>query len=103
MGKKSKNKTKEVKAHLEAVASLGCFVCGRDGLVHHTKPRGKSGFGLKSSHFETICLCHFHHVSSEMSIHMTRAKFEAAYGLESDMLKETLELVKNRVKANDFW
>ncbi len=99
-------KTKKEKDHMNAVAGLGCIACNKLGFpgspaqLHHIK--NNTGVGRKSSHYEVIPLCHYHHTGSEDAYHHSPKKFTEKFGSQEDLLKETLELLKNsRDKFND--
>lgn len=84
--------------HLAAVAALGCVICERMGypdspsVVHHVHVR--FGWG-RSSHYDTLPLCNFHHVAPGQSVHgMGRAEFTAMYGIsELELLDEVKRLL----------
>lgn len=89
--KKKKAKTKEEELHLDRVGSLPCCVCGYyEVQVHHLTG---AGMGLRSSHFDTIPLCHYHHVGDE-GIHIIGKKtWQNKYGYEKEHLEKTRELL----------
>ena len=100
MGNK-KVATKAEKEHMSKVASLGCLVCQRPANVHHIRPIGL-GIGNRSSHYETIPLCHDHH-QGKFSIHNSKKEFEAMYGTEKQLLQKTLqELIRLEESMNLF-
>lgn len=80
------------RAHLAAVAALGCILCQHLGFgptpaeVHHV--RVNHGWG-RSGHFNTIGLCPFHHAGQPGGVHsMGRDEFTARYGIsELDLLQ----------------
>ena len=95
-----KTKTKAEKNHLSAVASLGCIVCRKfffaetPAEVHHITTH--TGMGKKASHFETIPLCHKHHRTGGhgVALHAGVQTWEAKFGKQTDLLKETLQDVR---------
>ena len=100
MGNK-KVATKAEREHMSKVASLGCLVCQRPANVHHIRPIGL-GIGNRSSHYETIPLCHDHH-QGQFSIHNSKQEFEAMYGTEKQLLQKTLqELIRLEESMNLF-
>ena len=85
---------KAEKAHLSAVAALGCIVCKAPACVHHI--RTGQGMGQRASHFETIPLCHYHHQGAE-GIHTIGTKrWQAKYGYERELLAKTLAMVAEK-------
>jgi len=98
---KKKVTTKGEREHMSKVASLGCLVCQRPANVHHIRPIGL-GIGMRSSHYQTIPLCHDHH-QGQFSIHNCKEQFEARYGTEHEMLQRTLNEIKNLNEVNDFF
>ena len=100
MGNK-KVATKAEREHMSKVASLGCLVCQRPANVHHIRPIGL-GIGNRSSHYETIPLCHDHH-QGQFSIHNSKQEFESMYGTEKQLLQKTLqELIRLEESMNLF-
>ena len=67
---------------------------GSPAQLHHIK--NQTGVGRKSSHFEVIPLCHYHHLGSEEAYHHSPKKFTEKFGSQEDLLKETLELLKQK-------
>ena len=82
---------KKEREHLNKVAAMGCLICERPANVHHIRHK-VTCIGIRSSHYETIPLCHFHH-QGQFSIHNNKKAFEKKYGSE----KELLEIVKRRL------
>ena len=87
------------RAHLAAVAEIGCILCQHldfgptPAEVHHV--RARHGWG-RSGHFATIPLCPAHHRGQPFGIHdMGRAEFTARYGVSE---LELLEAVTLRLK-----
>lgn len=91
---KPKRRTKATtaeRAHLVAVAALGCILCQHldfgptPAEVHHVRKR--HGWG-RSGHFATIPLCPTHHRGQPFGVHdMGRAQFTEYYGIsEIDLL-----------------
>jgi hypothetical protein len=82
------------KRHLARVAAMPCCLCVHLGWgetsaeVHHV--RTKHGWG-RSSHFDTIPLCAFHHRDGQHGVHgMGRDEFTNLYGIsELELLERT--------------
>lgn len=90
--------TKAERAHLSAVAELGCILCARLGTpgtpaeIHH--PRDGQGMSQRAPHSEAIGLCAYHHRSSEGFHGLGRRGFEATYGVtERELLNHVRELL----------
>ena len=96
---KGRKPTKKEAEHMDKVSQLGCIVCRNTNgsitpaEIHHIK--NNTGVGRKSSHYEVIPLCHYHHTGSEDAYHHSPKKFTEKFGSQQDLLKETLELLKN--------
>jgi len=99
---KKKVATKAEREHLSKVASLGCLVCQMPCQLHHIRPVGLVGVGLRSSNYHVVPLCREHH-AGKFSIHNSKKEFEAMYGTEKQMLHRTLKEVENLEKANNFF
>lgn len=85
----------EEKLWLSRICELGCIVCLDDmdvyspGMPHHMDGKTKEG-----AHLKTICLCHMRHQSGKdnlecVSRHPYKARFEARYGTEQELLEKT--------------
>jgi hypothetical protein len=93
----AKNKTKLEKERLEIIGNMPCYACYQDGKeinaeVHHI--RNKTGLGLRPSHFDTIPLCHSHHRTGKISVHLGKKVFVEKYGTEQEILKIVNEQVE---------
>ena len=92
--------TKAESAHMARVAELGCLPCRNNGFpntpaeCHHI--RHQVGVGRRSSHYETIPLCDFHHRNGNYgeAIHAGKAAWEERFGTELQLLEQTRELLK---------
>lgn len=100
MGKK-KGKTQAEKKHMRKVAELGCIACrklghfGTPAELHHIS----SGvMGRKSDNFSCIPLCDFHHRNSNESYHLNPLWFTEKFGTQSELLKETLDLLQKETE-----
>lgn len=92
--------TKAEKAHLNALADIGCIVCLNLGYgktpaeIHHI--RHGVGIGQRNSHKNAIPLCHKHHRTGGygIALHSGQKAFEAKYGTEVELLAQVNELLK---------
>ena len=92
--------TKAEKAHMDAVAALGCIACrntyGRynPATIHHVRHDGQGG-NSRRDHLKTIGLCPKHHQfhGKGVSIHDGLKSFEAIHGREQDLLQQVEELL----------
>lgn len=93
--------TAEERAWMDAITAIGCIAClidghpGTPGAVHHIL-RG----GRRIGHLHSICLCDpGHHQNGQergvVSRHPTKARFEARYGTESELLARSRALVNS--------
>lgn len=93
------------KAWMNSITALGCIAClidghpGTPGAVHHILSGGQ-----RMGHLFTICLCDpGHHQNGQqagkVSRHPWKARFEAQYGPEMDLLELTQQLVQGRAAA----
>ena len=98
MGKKSANK--DEKAHMTAVAALGCIVCRNLGYpdspaaIHHT--RASAGGGQRSSHYEVLPLCPTHHQTGGYGVafHAGSECWQRKYGTEVELLEQVRKLLE---------
>lgn len=81
----------------DRVASLGCIACRQDGLlntwvsIHHCDGRTKPG-----AHRKVLALCAPHHQTGGKdapAIHPWKARFEAKYGTQAQLMAETERLL----------
>ena len=86
--------------YLDAVAELGCCVCGQPAQIHHARAGSmryveSAGTGLRTGDDCAIPLCLNHHTGSE-GIHTIGVQtFEARYGTQADMLTTVAMLLRN--------
>lgn len=89
--------TEADKAWWDRVAALGCIACRKDGIlnlwvsIHHTDGRTKPG-----AHRRVLGLCAPHHQTggeAAPSIHPWKARFEAKYGTQKQLVAETERLL----------
>ena len=91
------NPTKTEKAFWDKLASIGCIACLQDGIfndyvsIHHIDGRTKPG-----CHMKVLPLCAEHHQTggeSKPAIHPYKARFEAKYGTQIELLSKAKELI----------
>ena len=78
-------------ARFDAIAQIGCLVCGAPAEIHHLRGHPWSGGGQKASDAHTIGLCSIHHrtgSASEVGYHQCPAEFEARHGAQAVLLEE---------------
>ena len=89
--------TKAEKAYHNDIARIGCIACRKNGhfndhvSIHHVDGRTKPGCQLK-----VLPLCGFHHqlgTEDDPSIHPWKARFEARYGTQEELMEECRRLV----------
>jgi hypothetical protein len=97
---KGKTPTKAEKALWGRMADLGCIACRKDGQhtlevsIHHIDGRTKPG-----AHGKVLPLCAGHHQDGTgrpglIAVHPWKARFEAEYGRQEDLLAEVMELLE---------
>lgn len=90
---------KSEKAHLNAVANLGCIVCRNERLgqspaeIHHI--RSGQGMSQRASNYDVIPLCHIHHRTGGYGVafHAGKKVFESKYGTERELLSQVEGLI----------
>jgi len=99
-GMKGRPPTAEEARFMDAIAGLGCIACRKDGWenldvsVHHIDGRTKDG-----AHFLVLPLCGGHHQAGTganptlIAAHPDKARFEARYGTQRDLLAECIEML----------
>lgn len=89
--------TKDEKALWTRIAAYGCVACRKDGWrnlevsIHHIDGRTKPG-----AHRKVLPLCYQHHQSGSQdapSVHPWKARFEARYGTQAELLAEVMEAI----------
>jgi hypothetical protein len=97
-GMKGRPPTAEERRFMDAIASLGCIACRKDGWhnpvvsLHHVDGRTKPG-----AHMLVLPLCGPHHQQDDtdplgrISVHGNKARFEAKYGTQMELLAEAKE------------
>lgn len=90
--------TKAEKKWLDAICQLGCVVCH---LVYRVKspavPHHLLSGGRRKGHLFTIPLCdpghHQYPKEGMIARHPTKARFEAEYGTEEELLEKTKQML----------
>ncbi|WP_312547597.1 Ref family recombination enhancement nuclease [Massilia sp.] len=102
-GMKGRPPTAEETRFMEAIAQLGCVACRKDGWhnpdvsVHHIDGRTKPG-----AHLLVLPLCAGHHQDGTgpnttlIAVHPYKARFEARYGTQRELLVECVEMLKEQ-------
>ncbi len=93
----AKRMTAEDKRHVDRVVSMHCIVCRNEGLgeseaeYHHVRFLGS--MGKRAPHRAGIGLCPAHHRTGGKGVayHAAPWTFEAAYGTEDMLLRQTYE------------
>ena len=92
---KGRTPNAEERRFMDAIASLGCLACAKDGNVnpwislHHIDGRTKP-----DAHLRVIPLCAGHHQQgtgedkSMIAVHPYKAGFERRYGSQMDLLAD---------------
>jgi len=89
----------------DALAELGCIACRKDGRVnpvvsiHHIDGRTKPG-----AHRKVLPLCAGHHQDGTgapglIAVHPYKARFEAKYGRQTDLLDDCLQMLVPTTKS----
>lgn len=98
--------TKDERAHLAQVASLGCVVCRNLGngptpaTIHHI--RHGAGIGQRCGHYLVIPLCgqHHQHGGPGVALHAGQTTFELLYGTELELLAQTIGDVRRLLNGH---
>lgn len=94
--------TKSERAHIVAVARLGCMACLTLGHrtpeveIHHV--RMGNGMAQRASHFDVIPLCHTHHRTGGhgVALHAGQRTWEAKFGTEAELLERVRESITQK-------
>lgn len=101
-GMKGRPPTAEESRFMDAIGSLGCAACWKDGIenhfasIHHIDGRTKP-----DAHFKVLNLCAGHHQAGTgedktlIAVHPDKARFEARYGTQMELLAECIELINS--------
>lgn len=99
---KGRTPNKQEKQLHNAMASLGCIACRKDGIftelvsIHHIDGRTKPG-----AHIKVLPLCAGHHQDNTgmpglIAVHPWKARFEAKYGTQMELLAECFSLINGQ-------
>lgn len=97
---KGRTPTRAERELWDRIAALGCIACRKDGVVnrhvsiHHVHGRARPG-----SHRQVLPLCFEHHQSGSKtapSVHPWKARFEAKYGRQDDLVAEIMDQLEER-------
>lgn len=97
--------TKQDRSLWSRIASLGCVACRQDGAnspmvsIHHIDGRTKPG-----AHRKVLPLCAGHHqdgtgIPGLIAVHPWKARFEAKYGRQEDLLAKIMEEINGNSGA----
>lgn len=101
-GMKGRVPTADESRFMDAIAALGCRACAKDGVenlecsIHHIDGRTKPG-----AHYLVLGLCAGHHQKGTgndkklVAVHPDKARFEARYGTQRELLAGCIELIKD--------
>lgn len=95
------NPTKAEKELWGRMAAHGCVACRVDGVInthvsiHHIDGRTKPG-----AHSLVLPLCYEHHQGGPLAVHPWKARFEARFGKQRDLLENLLEQIANNPCRN---
>jgi hypothetical protein len=83
-----RRKTKADELRFRYLSDIGCILCGRPSEVHHITG---AGMGMKSSHSDTIPLCHEHHRTGGCgtAVHAGTKTWEGKFGSQYELLEKT--------------
>jgi hypothetical protein len=94
--------TKAEAAWMSKARQLGCIICIKERktapwatppeytAIHHIEGKTKP-----EAHFLTLPLCPAHHQTGPDALHRNKAKFEAKFGTQKDLLIEAAGMVAN--------
>lgn len=89
--------TKAEREHLDAVASMGCIICGAPACIHHLRRNPTTGAHLgmsqRGSNFHVLPLCPGHH-TGQNGYHASPRAWEELYGSEIDLWKKVEAILK---------
>ena len=103
-GMKGRPPTADEARFMSSIAALGCVACRKDGWhnadvsVHHIDGRTKSG-----AHLLVLPLCAGHHQDGTgtnptlIAVHPYKARFEARYGTQQELLSECIERLESKI------
>lgn len=90
---------KEKKEHYNAVASLGCVVCGQPADIHHCKRNPT--FPAKRENRPVIPLCKYHHQDGGygFAIHAGLETWERNFGTQEELMLQVWDKIGFRRQA----
>ena len=96
--------TKAEKAHLDAVAALGCWICSKAGYpdtpaeINHVRTYG--GRRIKRNHLLVLPLCPFHHRTGPHghAFHAGSREWQRRYGTETQLLAEVYTALAKKLE-----
>lgn len=90
-----KYKQDHIKRYMNAVASIGCIICGAPAQIHHIRTELNS-----KSDLLILPLCPYHHTDgpSGDAIHNGKFEFRCLYGTEFSLLAKVLDNIARRIK-----
>jgi len=95
---KGRRPNAEERRWLSNIREIGCIVCRRElNLFSEASPHHIDGKTKPGAHLKTIPLCGRHHQipgPGYCTRHPDKSGFEKAYGTESELLLEVVELLK---------
>lgn len=81
--------------YLKFVASLGCMICRKPAIAHHTET---GGIGVKGSDYSCINLCDNHHVSGQYAVHRIGVEsFEEHFNI--DIKDQQIQLLRQYLRC----
>lgn len=93
--------TEQRRFHDVLASEIGCCACAKDGMftprisIHHISGRTKP-----NAHWLVLGLCGPHHqdagIPGVIAVHPWKARFEAKYGAQRDLLRECIQILLDR-------
>ena len=86
--------------HLNAVADLGCIICGGLAEIHHLKINPETGHRLgmsqRASHFHVIPLCPLHHRQGGIGVayHAGPRTWENIHGTQAELWRKVQGMIE---------
>lgn len=96
---KGRTVTAEQKRFHDALAGLGCIACRKDGVINtHVSIHHIDGRTKLNAHWLVLPVCSSHHQDdgTKTAIHPYKARFEAQYGDQYELLRYCLTLLVKR-------
>lgn len=90
----------EKRLHDRLASTVGCIACLIDGIVnHHVSIHHCDGRTKKGCHQKVLPLCDRHHQTGgeqAPSIHPWKARFEAKYGTQEELMGKCREILEQK-------